>query len=297
MARLLSEVSREVHSLHPRVLRRQSLDSSPRAVRAGIVDHDDLEIVANLRDGLAQPCIELRQARAAPINRRPLSKKTGVSAIRKCAASIPRRHCLALTFGIAVTYCAHRSLTVTALIGAARVSKRFPARKRYNRNGTWEEHDIAPCELDREPDSGRPLCRPCAAQKSGVHYRGSAHSGLGIGANTAVFSGDQCGVVAQTALRRSERLVSLRQQFPKLGEASLGTCPAEYLDYRDRTRAFSSMAGYENAVFDLTGGPSPSVSRHSVPHTPCSPRLVCRRSRDAHSPRTRINPAARKWSF
>ena len=41
---------------------------------------------------------------------------------------------------------------------------------------------------------------------------------------------------------------------------TLGVSQAEYLDYRDRTRAFAAIAGYEEAVFDLTGGPEPAAN-------------------------------------
>jgi hypothetical protein len=65
-----------------------------------------------------------------------------------------------------------------------------------------------------------------------------------------------------------ERLVTLRQRFPKLGDSSLGASPAEYLDYRDRTRAFSEIAGYEGAEFDLTNDREPlRVQAGRVTHT------------------------------
>jgi putative ABC transport system permease protein len=90
---------------------------------------------------------------------------------------------------------------------------------------------------------------------------------LGIGVNTAVFS-----IVNTVLLRRPPyadpgRLVTLRQKFPKLGEISLGASPAEFLDYRDRARAFSSITGYEDQVFDLTGGAEPlHVQAQRVTH-------------------------------
>jgi len=80
---------------------------------------------------------------------------------------------------------------------------------------------------------------------------------IGIGVNTAVFS-----VVNAVLLRRPpyadpDRLVTVHERLPALGEATLGTAQAEYLDYRDRSKAFSSLAGHEGAVFDLTGGSEP----------------------------------------
>src|SRR5262249_35212209 len=54
-----------------------------------------------------------------------------------------------------------------------------------------------------------------------------------------------------------DRLVTLREYFPKIGELALGASPAEYVDYRDRARAFSAVAAYEDVERDLTGGPEP----------------------------------------
>jgi putative ABC transport system permease protein len=80
--------------------------------------------------------------------------------------------------------------------------------------------------------------------------------------------------IANTVLLRKppyadpDRLVILHQKFPKLGDVPLGTSPAEYLDYRDRTLAFSSLAGYQDEVFDLTGGTEPlHVQAQRVTHT------------------------------
>jgi len=78
--------------------------------------------------------------------------------------------------------------------------------------------------------------------------------GLGIGANTAMFS-----IVAAVLLRplpyvHPERLVRVWQMEPKMGAERLGTAPPEFASYRDRTRAFASLAGYQWESYDLTGG-------------------------------------------
>ncbi|MBI1790872.1 MAG: ABC transporter permease, partial [Acidobacteria bacterium] len=92
--------------------------------------------------------------------------------------------------------------------------------------------------------------------------------GLGIGVNTAVFSVVNTVLLRKPPYVEPDRLVTLRQKLPKLGDISMGACPAEYLDYRDRTRAFSSLAGYEDVVFDLTGGAEPvRVQAQHVTHT------------------------------
>ena len=80
---------------------------------------------------------------------------------------------------------------------------------------------------------------------------------LGIGVNTAVFSVIDVLLLRKPPYAAPDRLVTLHQKFPKSGDISLGTSPAEFLDYRDRNRAFSALAGYEDAVYDLTGGEEP----------------------------------------
>ncbi len=80
---------------------------------------------------------------------------------------------------------------------------------------------------------------------------------IGIGVNTAVFSVVNAVILRRPPYAEPDRLVTVRQRFPALGEATLGTAQAEFLDYRDRSQAFSSMAGHEGAVFDLTGGSEP----------------------------------------
>ena len=92
---------------------------------------------------------------------------------------------------------------------------------------------------------------------------------LGIGINTAMFS------IVDTVLLRTppyaapERLVTLRQSFPREGDHPVFGCsPAQYLDYAARMRVFSSVAGYEDAVFDLTGDAAPlRVQAQRVTHT------------------------------
>jgi putative ABC transport system permease protein len=80
---------------------------------------------------------------------------------------------------------------------------------------------------------------------------------LGIGANTAMFSVIHTVLLRRSAYREPDRLVTVRQKFPQIGDIWLATSPGEYIDYRDRTRVFSSMAGYEDIAFDLTGGSQP----------------------------------------
>ena len=91
---------------------------------------------------------------------------------------------------------------------------------------------------------------------------------LGIGINSAVFSVVNTVLLRKPPYADPDRLVILHQKFPKLGDISLGTAPAVYLDYSDHNRAFSSVAGYEDGTFDLTGGSEPvHIQAQRVTHT------------------------------
>jgi len=91
---------------------------------------------------------------------------------------------------------------------------------------------------------------------------------LGIGVDTAMFSVLDAVLLRELPYDDPGRLVTLRQMFPRIGELALGTSPAEYLDYRDRTPAFASVAGYEAVTMDLTGEGEPvRVQAQRVTHT------------------------------
>lgn len=78
-----------------------------------------------------------------------------------------------------------------------------------------------------------------------------------IGANTAVFSIVNAVLLKPLPYRNPEQLVRIRQTLPRMSEMQLGTAPPEFVSYRDRTRVFSSVAGYQDASFDVTGLPEP----------------------------------------
>ena len=80
---------------------------------------------------------------------------------------------------------------------------------------------------------------------------------LGIGANTAIFSVLDNVLLRPLPYPESDRLVRLLQSQPGMGVGRLGTAPPEFVAYRDRTRAFSGVAGYQTDAFDLTGGSQP----------------------------------------
>jgi len=87
---------------------------------------------------------------------------------------------------------------------------------------------------------------------------------LGIGANTAIFSVMDAVLLRPLPYPHPERLVRVWQTEPKMSSIRIGTAPPEFVSYRDRTHAFSNLAGYQNISYDVTelGDPEhvPAVS-------------------------------------
>src|SRR3982075_438252 len=75
--------------------------------------------------------------------------------------------------------------------------------------------------------------------------------GLGIGANTAIFS-----VIAGVLLKplpygNADRLVLIRQSAPLAGRPNSGVSIRELYDYRAQTRSFDALVEYHQMNFDL----------------------------------------------
>ncbi len=80
---------------------------------------------------------------------------------------------------------------------------------------------------------------------------------LGIGANTAIFSIMDAVLFRPLPYPAAGQLFRIWQSEPRLSQRHLGTAPPEFAAYRDRTRAFSSVAGYQPASFDITNSDAP----------------------------------------
>jgi putative ABC transport system permease protein len=84
---------------------------------------------------------------------------------------------------------------------------------------------------------------------------------LGIGANAAIFSLINAVLLRPLPFPQSDRIVVLWEQPPKtINTASLGTrnqqnpvSPANFLDWRDRTRSFDAMAALSSFPMGLSG--------------------------------------------
>jgi predicted permease len=81
--------------------------------------------------------------------------------------------------------------------------------------------------------------------------------GLGIGANTAIFSVVHGVLMRPLPYKAPQRLVILHQAAPKIGEDSFGFSVPDFTDFREKTRAFSSLSEYHSMWFILLGRPEP----------------------------------------
>ncbi|MCU1382694.1 MAG: transporter, permease protein [Acidobacteria bacterium] len=77
--------------------------------------------------------------------------------------------------------------------------------------------------------------------------------GLGIGANTAIFSVVHAVLLRPLPYAHGDRLVEVRQQQPKIGVANTGVSVKEILDYRSQTDALDAVVEYHQMSFNLLG--------------------------------------------
>lgn len=75
--------------------------------------------------------------------------------------------------------------------------------------------------------------------------------GLGIGANTAVFSAINAVVLRPLPYGDASRLVVIRQSAPGADRHDTGISIKEYFDYREQSREFEALVEYHQMSFDL----------------------------------------------
>jgi predicted permease len=81
--------------------------------------------------------------------------------------------------------------------------------------------------------------------------------GLGIGANSAIFSVINGVVRKPLAYPESDRLMFLTSQFPTLNFDKFWLSGPEYLDIKERTKAFTHVGAYTTGAMNLSEGDRP----------------------------------------
>ena len=91
--------------------------------------------------------------------------------------------------------------------------------------------------------------------------------GLGIGANTAIFSLIRGVLLKPLPYANADRLVLVRQSAPLAGRANAGISVREYYDYREQVKEFDELVEYHQMSFDLLKRGEPDrVSTGVVSH-------------------------------
>ncbi|MEO8358756.1 MAG: ABC transporter permease [Vicinamibacteria bacterium] len=91
--------------------------------------------------------------------------------------------------------------------------------------------------------------------------------GLGIGANTAIFSLISGVLLKPLPYANADRLVLVRQSAPAAGRANSGVSVKELYDYREQAKEFDELVEYHQMSFDLLKRGEPDrVSTGVVSH-------------------------------
>jgi putative ABC transport system permease protein len=81
--------------------------------------------------------------------------------------------------------------------------------------------------------------------------------GLGIGANTAIFSVVNAVLLKPLPYQHGDRLLALRQRTPRSGALDLVVSVPELMDYRRQNRSLDGLVEYHNMQFILLGRSEP----------------------------------------
>ena len=80
---------------------------------------------------------------------------------------------------------------------------------------------------------------------------------LGIGATTAMFSVVNGVLLSPFPFADPDRLVTIKNQIPKLGPTAFSVPAPDVLTYQRETKSFTDVAGYQESTYDLTGQGEP----------------------------------------
>jgi len=76
---------------------------------------------------------------------------------------------------------------------------------------------------------------------------------LGIGPTTAMFSVLNGVLLSPFPFADPDRLVTIKNQIPKLGPTPFSVPAPDVLTYQRETKSFTDVAGYQESTYDLTG--------------------------------------------
>ncbi len=80
---------------------------------------------------------------------------------------------------------------------------------------------------------------------------------LGIGANTAIFSVVNAVILRPLRYPRPDRLIYISSQFPQMGFDQFWVSPPEFMEFQERTRAFSVVGAFATGQVNLTAPDRP----------------------------------------
>jgi putative ABC transport system permease protein len=81
--------------------------------------------------------------------------------------------------------------------------------------------------------------------------------GLGIGANTAIFSVVNGVVLQPLPYERPDALVQISSAFPTMGFEEFWISPPEFFELGERARSFEALGGYRHGQANVGGGDQP----------------------------------------
>ena len=90
-------------------------------------------------------------------------------------------------------------------------------------------------------------------KKPGFTLIGVITLALGIGANMTIFSVVNAVLLRPLPYQNPDQLVMIWGKLPAYVPGNIGASAAEFTDYRDENRVFSSIATYTSSSFNLTG--------------------------------------------
>ncbi len=85
--------------------------------------------------------------------------------------------------------------------------------------------------------------------------------GLGIGANSAIFTVVNSVLLQPLHFAKPERLIFFRERNLKKGLTEFSLSPADYLDFRDHNHTFSGITAFQTGGLNLAGGTQPEHLR------------------------------------